>query len=355
MSANSFGTLFTLTTFGESHGPAIGGVIDGCPPGIFIDEAFIQKEMNRRRPGQSAITTDRKEEDKVEILSGIFEGQTTGTPIGFIIKNKDQQSNDYDHLKELYRPGHADFTYQAKYGIRDHRGSGRASARETASRVFAGAIAKLFLASQGISIHAYVSAVHAIKVPVDYDALDLTQTELSIVRCPHPESAQRMIALIEQMKNEGDSVGGTITCVATGVPAGIGEPVFDKLNAKLAQALVSINAVKAFEIGDGKNAAERRGSENNDSIRNGITTNHDGGIQGGISNGKDIVTHTSFKPVSTISKEQQTLNTSGEEVILQAKGRHDPCVLPRAVPIVEAMTALVIADFLLQHNARKIK
>lgn len=353
MSANSFGKLFTLTSFGESHGIAIGGIIDGCPAGIAIDNSFVQHEMRRRRPGQSQITTDRMEEDEVEILSGVFEDITTGTPIGFIIRNKDQKSGDYDHLKAIYRPGHADFTYAAKYGHRDHRGSGRASARETASRVFAGAIAKLLLKSAGIHIQAYVSAVHDIQVPVSYEQLPLHETEQSIVRCPHPASAAAMIELIEAMKIEGDSVGGTITCIAQGVPAGLGEPVFDKLNALLAHGLMSINAVKAVEVGDGKLSTKRKGSENNDSIRDGNISNHDGGIQGGISNGKDIVTHTSFKPVSTISKAQQTTNTSGEEITLEAKGRHDPCVLPRAVPIVEAMTALVLADFLLMHRARK--
>lgn len=354
MAANSFGTLFRVTSFGESHGPAIGGVIDGCPAGLQIDPEYIRMEMQRRKPGQSTITTDRKEEDEVEILSGVFDGITTGAPIGFIIRNRDQKSGDYDHLRDVYRPGHADFTYTAKYGHRDHRGSGRASARETAVRVFAGAIAKLILQDFNIRVTAYVSAVKDIKVPVNYTELDLSLTESNAIRCPHPHSAGQMIALIEQAKAGGDSVGGVITCICKNVPAGLGEPVFDKINALLAHAVMSINAVKGFETGDGFSSTLRYGSDNNDSIREGTVSNHDGGIQGGITNGKDIVTHTAFKPVSTISKAQTTLNKDGAEVTLEAKGRHDPCVLPRAVPIVEAMTAIVIADMMMIQNAQQI-
>ncbi|MFN6378544.1 MAG: chorismate synthase [Flavobacteriales bacterium] len=353
MAANTFGHLFRVTTFGESHGPAIGGVIDGCPAGLPVDMAFIASEMRRRKPGQSAITTPRVEDDEVEILSGVFEGRTTGTPIGFLIKNKDQKSSDYDALKEVNRPGHADFTYNAKYGIRDHRGSGRASARETAARVFAGAMAKLYLLQKGISVSAYVHSVHDISIEKPLETLDLSLTEQSIVRCPDAETAEKMIALIEKMRDEGDSVGGTIVCVCKGVPAGLGEPVFDKLHAQLGHAILSINAVKGFEIGDGFASTMLKGSENNDSIRDGIASNHDGGIQGGISNGKDIIFKAAFKPVSTIAKEQTTTDIVGNTISLKAKGRHDPCVLPRAVPIVEAMAALVIMDNYLLNKVQK--
>ncbi len=351
MAGNSFGTLFKLTTFGESHGPAIGGIVDGCPAGITLDLVAVQKELQRRKPGQSAISTLRNEEDQVEFLSGIFEGQTTGTPIGFIIKNKDARSNDYDALKEVYRPGHADFTYSAKYGIRDHRGGGRSSARETACRVVAGAIAKQWLAQKGIQITAFVSQVHHVSMPLIDQPLSTDKIEASIVRCPNEAVALKMIEIIEKARDEGDSLGGVITCVCSGIQPGIGEPVFDKLNAVLAHAMFSINAVKGFEIGDGFATTLRKGSENNDSIRNGKETNHDGGIQGGISNGKDIFFRVAFKPTSTIAKAQETHNVHGEKVTLEAKGRHDPCVLPRAVPIVEAMSAMVLMDMILIQNS----
>lgn len=354
MASNTFGTLFRLTTFGESHGVAIGGVVDGCPAGIPFDEAFIQAELDRRRPGQSAITTQRNESDQVEFLSGIFEGKTTGTPIGFIIRNKDHRSGDYDSLKDVYRPGHADFTYEAKYGMRDHRGSGRASARETASRVVGGAIAKLVLHGLGMDIIAYVSRVEHVSVEKNYGQLNLASIEQSMVRCPDPIASEEMIAVIDKAREEGDSLGGLITCVCKEIPAGLGEPVFDKLHAVLGHAMLSINAVKSFEIGDGLKSTFRKGSEHNDSIRDSVTSNHDGGIQGGISNGKDIVFHVGFKPVSTISQKQTTLNKAGEQVEIAVEGRHDPCVLPRAVPIVEAMAALVLIDHLLLQNAQKM-
>jgi chorismate synthase len=354
MAANTFGTLFRLTTFGESHGPAIGGIVDGCPAGIPFDQEFIQSELDRRKPGQSHITTPRTEDDQVEIISGVFNGKTTGTPIGFVIKNKDQISKDYDAIKDIYRPGHADYTYDAKYGHRDHRGSGRASARETASRVVGGAIAKMILHRMGIDIIAYVSRVHKIETTKTYKDLNLSKIEESIIRCPDEEIAVEMINLIEFTRQEGDSLGGTITCVCKEVPAGLGEPVFDKLNATLGHAMLSINAVKGFEIGDGFSSTYKKGSEHNDSIREGAASNHDGGIQGGISNGKDIVFNVAFKPVSTISKSQTTTNKDGENVEFSAEGRHDPCVLPRAVPIVEAMAALVLIDALLLQNTQNI-
>jgi chorismate synthase len=354
MAANTFGTLFRLTTFGESHGPAIGGIVDGCPAGIPFDQEFIQSELDRRKPGQSHITTPRTEDDQVEILSGVFDGKTTGTPIGFVIKNKDQISKDYDSIKDIYRPGHADYTYDAKYGHRDHRGSGRASARETASRVVGGAIAKMILHRMGIDIIAYVSRVHKIETTKTYKDLNLSKIEESIIRCPDEEIAVEMINLIEFTRQEGDSLGGTITCVCKEVPAGLGEPVFDKLNATLGHAMLSINAVKGFEIGDGFASTYKKGSEHNDSIREGAASNHDGGIQGGISNGKDIVFNVAFKPVSTISKAQTTTNKDGQNVEFSAEGRHDPCVLPRAVPIVEAMAALVLIDALLLQNTQNI-
>lgn len=353
MSANTFGEIFRLTTFGESHGPAIGGIIDGMPAGIDIDLAFIQRQLDRRKPGQSDITSPRKESDTVEILSGVFEGKSTGTPIGFIIKNKDQQSGDYDHLKDVYRPGHADFTYEAKYGTRDHRGSGRASARETACRVVGGAFAQLLLKKANVQITGFVSAVHEIQVPENFQ-LNKSLIEQSIVRCPDPATSDKMIALIQEMKETGDSVGGVVSCICENVPAGWGEPVFDKLNAMLAHAMLSINAVKGFEVGDGFEATRKKGSEHNDALVNGEYTNHDGGIQGGISNGRPLIFKVGFKPVSTISKPQQTLNKSGEEITLEAKGRHDPCVVPRAVPIVESMAALVLADAMLLQQSKKI-
>lgn len=356
MAGNTFGQLFRLTTFGESHGPAIGGVIDGCPPMLEIDEEFILAEMARRRPGQSAISTTRSEDDNFQILSGVFEGKTTGTPIAFIIPNKDYKSADYSHIKDTYRPSHADYTYEKKYGIRDYRGGGRSSARETAARVFAGAIAKLLLKKEGCMVQAYVSQVGAIAVPVAYTGLDLSQTESTIVRCPDETTANQMIAAIEQARAEGNTLGGVVTCVVKNTPVGLGEPVFDKLHADLAKAVMSINATRGFEIGSGFDAAAMKGSEHNDAFlpagNNHITaTNLSGGIQGGISNGEDIYFRVAFKPVATIMQKQQTINKEGNTVELEAHGRHDPCVVPRAVPIVEAMAALTLVDHLLRYNA----
>lgn len=355
MAGNTFGKLFCVTTFGESHGKAIGGIIDGCPPNISIDEAFITAEMQRRRPGQSAITTQRNEDDAFEILSGVFEGKTTGMPLAFVIKNKDHHSADYDKLKNVYRPSHADFTYDKKYGIRDHRGGGRSSARETACRVFAGAVAKLLLNQYNVTIQAYVSRVGAVALDKDYTQLNLSQTETNPVRCPDTDAAAAMQILIEQARAEGDTLGGIITCVITGCPIGLGEPVFDKLHADLAKAVMSINATKGFEIGEGFAAAQMRGSQHNDVfLPNGTTqTNHSGGIQGGISNGSPIVFNVAFKPVATILQTQNTITNTGEETTITPQGRHDPCVVPRAVPIVEAMAALVIADHLLRYQAIK--
>jgi chorismate synthase len=352
MAGNSFGSVFKITTFGESHGEALGVVIDGCPSNLVFDMDFIHHELQRRKPGQSALTTDRKEDEKVELLSGVFEGKTTGAPIAMLVRNNDQRSHDYDSLKNIYRPSHADYTYEQKYGIRDYRGSGRASARETVARVMAGAVAKLVLKQYGISIQGYVSAVANIKVPLPYTQLNLQTTENNSVRCPHEPTAQKMIALIEQMKAEGDSVGGTITCVIQGAPAGLGEPVFDKLHANLGKAMLSINACKGFDIGSGFNGTTRKGSEENDAFvstdgKIKTQTNNSGGVQGGISNGMDIYVRCAFKPVSTIAKPQQTTTQSLENTTLEAQGRHDPCVLPRAVPIVEAMAALVMVDLLL--------
>lgn len=359
MSGNTFGKIFRVTTFGESHGKVIGAVIDGCPAGLEIDEEFITKEMVRRKPGQSSITTQRKEEDSVEIFSGVFEGISTGAPIAMLIKNKDQRSQDYNNLQQLYRPSHADFTYDQKFGHRDHRGGGRSSARETAARVAAGAIAKLFLNHYNIKIQAYVSQVGTVKLSKSYKEIDLDNTENNIVRCPDTETAQQMQNLIEETRKQGDSLGGIISCVIKGVPAGLGEPVFDKLHAELGKAMLGINAVKGFEIGSGFEAAAMKGSEHNDlfvkendQIR--TLTNFSGGVQGGISNGEAIYFRVAFKPVATISQSQQTVNKEGEETLMEAKGRHDPCVVPRAVPIVEAMAALVIADFLLRARSNKI-
>lgn len=355
MAGNSFGELFRITTFGESHGVGLGVVIDGCPPNMPFDEQNILSELARRKPGQSAITTDRKEDESIEVLSGIFEGKTTGTPIAIMVRNKDQRSQDYDTLKEVYRPSHADYTYEQKYGIRDYRGSGRASARETVARVIAGAIAKQLLNKYGITVTAYVSQVAHIKVTKQYTELDLSATETNAVRCPDEATAVQMIQLIEQMKAEGDSVGGTITCVIKGTPVGLGEPVFDKLHADLGKAMLSINACKGFDIGSGFESITMKGSEHNDAFvsTNGkisTLTNHSGGVQGGISNGEDIYFRCAFKPVSTISKSQQTVTTHATETTLNATGRHDPCVLPRAVPIVEAMAALVLVDHLLRNK-----
>lgn len=354
---NSFGTLFRLTSFGESHGAAVGGVIDGCPPGLLIDLDFIQSELDRRRPGQSRITTPRKEADKVEFLSGIFEGKSTGAPIGFLIRNENQQSSDYDHLKKVYRPSHADYTYHLKYGHRDHRGGGRSSARETISRVVAGAVAKLFLNQLGIRISAFTSQVGPIRLEHDYKAYDLSLTEENMVRCPDPETAERMIKLIQEVRYQGDTIGGVITCVANGVPAGLGEPVFGKLHASLGSAMLSINAVKGFEYGTGFNV-EQRGSEVNDHFFNdggkiNTRTNHSGGIQAGISNGQDIYFRVAFKPVATILQEQETVDIQGNDTTIKARGRHDPCVLPRAVPIVEAMAAITLMDHYLLAKSGK--
>lgn len=347
MAGNSFGTLFKLTTFGESHGKAIGGIIDGCPAGIELDFDFIQNELNRRKPGQSKIVTQRKEPDKVEFLSGIFENKTTGTPIGFLINNTDQKSKDYSHIKDVYRPSHADYTYDVKYGIRDYRGGGRSSARETASRVVAGAIAKQFL--KHIEITAFTSSVGHIQLDEDYNQFDFNQIEHNDVRCPNSEKAAEMIDLIKSVRKQGDTIGGVITCVIKNVPAGLGEPVFDKLHAQLGKAMLSINAVKGFEYGSGFQGTTLKGSEHNDLFNpDGSTkTNRSGGVQGGISNGMDIYFKVAFKPVATIIQSQEALDNRGNLVEMQGKGRHDPCVVPRAVPIVEAMAALVLADFML--------
>lgn len=354
---NTFGHLFTLTTFGESHGAAIGGVVDGMPAGIDIDLDFIQQELNRRRPGQSKITTARQEADRVELLSGVFEGKSTGCPIGFIVRNENQHSQDYENLRTIFRPSHADYTYLKKYGIRDHRGGGRSSARITISRVVAGALAKLALRQHGISIQAYTSQVGPIALDRDYRRYDLTLTEQNDVRCPDPEKAQQMEELISEVKAAGDTIGGVITCVIKGCPVGLGNPEFGKLHAELGAAMLSINAAKGFDYGDGFDIVNRRGSEVNDAFRseNGrisTTTNHSGGIQGGISNGEDIYFRVAFKPVATLLQPQQTVDVEGNATTLTARGRHDPCVLPRAVPVVEAMAATVIFDQLLSTNSQ---
>lgn len=356
---NSFGHIFRLTTFGESHGEAVGGVIDGMPAGIDIDMEFIQSELNRRRPGQSAITTSRQEADRVELLSGVFEGKTTGCPIGFIVRNTNQHSNDYENMRNLFRPSHADFTYQEKYGIRDHRGGGRSSARITISRCVGGAFAKLVLRQKGISIQAYTSQVGDIALEKDYSRYDLSLTETNAVRCPDAQKAAQMEQLIAQVKADGDTIGGIITCVIKGCPTGLGEPEFDKLHASLGQAMLSINAVKGFEYGDGFDSATMRGSQVNDvfvpspNTQSPITTttNHSGGIQGGISNGQDIYFRVAFKPVATILTEQNTVDKEGNTTTFTAHGRHDPCVLPRAVPVVESMAAMTILDYILLQNA----
>lgn len=354
---NTFGHLFTLTTFGESHGAAIGGVVDGMPAGIDIDLDFIQQELNRRRPGQSKITTARQEADRVELLSGVFEGKSTGCPIGFIVRNENQHSQDYENLRTVFRPSHADYTYLKKYGIRDHRGGGRSSARITISRVVAGALAKLALRQHGISIQAYTSQVGPIALDRDYRRYDLTLTEQNDVRCPDPEKAQQMEELISEVKAAGDTIGGVITCVIKGCPVGLGNPEFGKLHAELGAAMLSINAAKGFDYGDGFDIVNRRGSEVNDAFRseNGrvsTATNHSGGIQGGISNGEDIYFRVAFKPVATLLQPQQTVDVEGNATTLTARGRHDPCVLPRAVPVVEAMAATVIFDQLLSTNSQ---
>ncbi len=358
MPGNSFGHTFRITTFGESHGPAIGVIIDGCPAGLVIDEDFIQSELDRRRPGQSTIVTQRKEQDQVQIFSGVFNGTTTGSPLCMVIFNKDARSKDYSHIADKFRPSHADFTYHAKYGHRDYRGGGRASARETAARVAAGAVAKLILKSENVNIRAYVSQVGTIKTETPYQNLDLSKIENNEVRCPDEPVAQQMIAHIKAVKKAGDTVGGAVTCVIRNCPAGLGEPVFDKLQADLAKAMLSINACKGFEYGSGFGSIEMRGSEHNDEFYNDsgkikTRTNHSGGIQGGISNGMDIFFKVAFKPVATIVAAQSSVDESGNEVVVSGKGRHDPCVVPRAVPIVEAMAALVLADHLLRQRMVK--
>ncbi|MCU0435269.1 MAG: chorismate synthase [Bacteroidia bacterium] len=357
MAGNTFGTLLRLTTYGESHGPAVGGILDGLPAGVEIDTGFIQHEMSRRRPGQSRIVTQRREDDELELLSGIFEGKSTGSPIGFMVRSEDSRPRDYDALKEVYRPSHADYTWEAKYGIRDHRGGGRSSARETVARVAGGALAKLFLRTQKIQVQAYVSQVGAIALQQPWHELDLSQTESNIVRCPDADTAEQMIRLIESIRKQGDTIGGIITCVITGVPPGIGEPVFDKLHADLGKAMLSINAVKGVEFGSGFASVALTGSQHNDAFLPGnaerkviTATNRSGGIQGGISNGEAIYFRTAFKPVATIMQKQRTVNTAGKAVEVMGRGRHDPCVVPRAVPIVEAMSALVVADHLLRQR-----
>jgi len=356
---NVFGRIFRISTFGESHGKALGVIIDGCPAGLEIDEALIQNELRRRKPGQSKITTQRKEEDEVEILSGVFEGKTTGTPISMLIRNTDQKSKDYSHIAESYRPSHADYTYSQKYGVRDYRGGGRSSARETAARVAAGAVAKQLLKHYDITVQAYVSQAGEVSLSKPYQELDLSLTESNIIRCPDPEVAEKMIAHIDQVRKDRDTIGGIVSCVAIGVPPGLGEPVFDRLHATLGKAMLSINAVKGFEYGSGFKGIQMRGSEHNDAFyKEGdkvrTKTNNSGGIQGGISNGEDIYFNVAFKPVATIMQDQESINESGDAVTVSGKGRHDPCVVPRAVPIVEAMAALVLADYLLLNRLSKL-
>ncbi len=352
--SNSLGKIFKLTTFGESHGPAIGGVIDGCPAGLELDFDAIQQELERRKPGQSKITTQRKEPDQVEFLSGIFEGKTTGTSIGFQIRNTNQRSKDYSHNVDVYRPSHADYTYDQKYGIRDHRGGGRSSARETANWIVGGALAKQLM--KDVEITAFTSSVGTIFLDKPYQDLDFSKIESNMVRCPDPETAEKMIEKITEIKKEGDTIGGTITCVLRNVPRGLGEPIFDKLHARLGQAMLSLNAVKGFEYGSGFCGAEMKGSEHNDLFNtDGSTkTNLSGGIQGGISNGMDIYFRVAFKPVATLIQKQDTIDSKGNEVEMMGKGRHDPCVVPRAVPIVEALAAMVLADFYLLDKVGRV-
>lgn len=361
--SNSFGKIFRITTFGESHGTAVGVVIDGCPAGLAFDLDFIQREMARRRPGQSKITTQRQEADQVQVLSGVFEGYTQGTPIALAVWNEDQRSKDYSHIADKFRPSHADYTWQAKYGRRDYRGGGRSSARETLARVAAGAVAKLFLRHIGIQIRAYVSQVGNLKLTKNYRELDLSEDaiESNMVRCPDPETAAQMIELIDQTRKNRDTIGGVVSCIIQGVPPGLGEPVFDKLHAQLGKAMLSINAVKGFEYGSGFEGVAMLGSQHNDifytdehgNVR--TRTNYSGGIQGGISNGEDIYFRVAFKPVATIMQDQESINQNGERVVVSGKGRHDPCVVPRAVPIVEAMAALVMADFVLRNQTIKLE
>lgn len=357
--SNSFGNIFRLTSFGESHGPAVGGVIDGFPAGIEIDEEFVQSELNRRRPGQSLLTTPRKENDRVEFLSGIFEGKSTGCPIGFIIRNQNQHSNDYDNIRNVFRPSHADFTYTQKYGLRDHAGGGRSSARETIARCVAGALAKLALKQLGVQIYAYTSQVGDIALSQDYKHYDPALIEQNNVRCPDPETAERMARKIEEVKAKGNTIGGVITGVIKGCPVGLGEPVFGKLHAALGQAMLSINAVKGFEYGQGFAGVSQTGKMQNDLFFNdngriNTRTNNSGGIQGGISNGQDIYFRVAFKPVATLLMEQETVTVNGEDTVLKARGRHDACVLPRAVPIVESMAAMVILDYYLLNKTTKL-
>lgn len=357
--SNTFGHIFRITTFGESHGKALGATIDGCPAGISIDEELIQHELDRRKPGQSKITTQRQEADRVEILSGIFEGKTTGTPIGLLIHNQDARSKDYSHIAGKYRPSHADYTYDQKYGTRDYRGGGRSSARETAARVAAGAIAKQFLKEKGIRCFAYVSGVGTLELGKEYHQLDLSQTDSNIVRCPDTDMAEKMIAYIDDVRKSRDTVGGIVSGLITGVPAGLGEPVFNKLHATLGAAMLGINAVKGFEYGSGFKGTTMRGSEHNDAFYTDeqgkvrTRTNYSGGVQGGISNGEDIYFRVAFKPVATLMQDQESIDSSGQPVTVSGKGRHDPCVVPRAVPIVEAMTALAIADFYLLQKTKR--
>jgi chorismate synthase len=360
MGGSIFGKLFTITTFGESHGKGIGVIIDGCPAGIDINIDFIQSELRRRRPGQSNIVTQRKENDEVQILSGVFEGLATGSPIAMIIPNDDQKSGDYSHIKDSFRPSHADYTFEVKYGHRDYRGGGRSSARETAARVAAGAIAKLFLNHFGITINAWVSQVGSIGMPYPPNNIDYGLIESNDVRCPDPKLAEEMIQLIKQIRKDGDTIGGSVTCNITGVPVGLGEPVFDKLHAELGKAILSINACKGFEYGSGFDGITMKGSEHNDSFfakdegNIATKTNFSGGIQGGISNGMDIYFRAAFKPVATIIPAQDSVDKYGQSTIITGKGRHDPCVVPRAVPIVESMAALVLADFMLRNKAVKL-
>jgi chorismate synthase len=359
MVANTFGHIFRLTTFGESHGKAIGGIIDGFPAGLEIDETFVQHQLDRRRPGQSILTSQRREEDKIEFLSGIFKGESTGAPIAFIIWNKDPRPEDYKDFQNLYRPSHADFTYDQKYGHRDYRGGGRSSSRETASWVVGGAFAKLLLKKENISIMAFVDQVGNIVLEKNYKSLDLSQTESSPVRCPDPETSQKMESLILELKEKGDTIGGVVQCIISGLPAGLGEPVFGKLHAELGKAMLSINAVKGFEYGSGFKSASMKGSEHNDIFKNKVgkiitASNFSGGIQGGISNGQDIYFRVAFKPVATLMTDQETVDKEGNPVTFSGKGRHDVCVVPRAVPIVEAMAAMVIADYLLLARVSRI-
>jgi chorismate synthase len=361
MGGNTFGTIFRITTFGESHGKAVGCIVDGCPAGLDFDIADIQRDLDRRRPGQSAIVTQRKESDTVQVLSGVFNDKTTGTPIALLIPNEDQRSGDYNHIADAFRPSHADYTWQTKFGLRDYRGGGRSSARETAARVAGGAVAKMVLQKIGITIQAYVSQVGHLALSSGYAHLDLTNTERNDVRCPDPEMAEKMIRLIKKIRKAGDTIGGVVSAVIHGCPPGLGEPVFDKLHADLGKAMLSINAAKGFEYGSGFEGVKMTGSQHNDLFIQADSgtqlttdTNFSGGIQGGISNGMDIYFKVAFKPVATIMRDQPSFNAAGEPVVVKGKGRHDPCVVPRAVPIVEAMAALVLADHLLRMQTNKI-